>query len=289
MIVTNINFSCTQCGKCCKKTPHVNLYDMLELSDCFVWQTNHNSFISYADNPMDKKQALHFQKFGHTIMVPELDSSLFYYIDFSAIFLPSEEYCSQLENSICKIYGRRPTRCKLSPLNPLIEETEQLKSIQIYKDNVSKNRWKCNFEEGQLIYRDNSIANNFHENLYYQELLNIRDFTDKYLEHLTLQGDSVKNEHLKKIYTATTKKETIVSDILFAIHTALSNGMISISYANKIISNQLNLINNGLEIMNSQKNKIDLQTNREYKNLKIHYENILKNNVFSYNDGLNII
>ena len=33
-----IHFSCEQCGKCCSKAPSMSFYDMLELSEEFIFK-----------------------------------------------------------------------------------------------------------------------------------------------------------------------------------------------------------------------------------------------------------
>lgn len=277
-----IHFSCTQCGKCCEKSPNVSFYEMLELSDRFIFQTAHHTMISYAQKPLDKSLALHYQEIGHTIMMPELDSSLFYFIDFIPIELPSHKQCSQLKNNLCEIYGKRPNICRTNPISPFYDEEDQWKTINFFKEKTASKQWQCSFEQKDpIIYNDGKIQSHILNSLYNQQIINIREITDKYIEFLSLQGDERKTEHFKTLFNAMQKNALVITDVIFMLQAAIYFNIIGQDSANHFIQEQKNLIEKELLVAQELKNKENLQTSRLYKKIIIDYNKVIDTKLFN--------
>ncbi len=274
-----IHFNCHQCGGCCSEAPKVNFYEMLEMQNDFIWQACHNIVISTLESPIDKIKAEQLQTLGHTIVVPEQDLSLFYYIDFQPIDLKNNNRCPKLsKDNTCSIYGRRPTRCRISPFNILDGEHSQFKNILIFQENTQKGLWRCSFNEtDSSIYSIDGFKQSNHRSLFYQETHQIRDFTDKFIDFLELQDQNAKQNHFESLfdYSVNKKFSTIFSDLDFIFHMSIYYNLINELSLNDFISRQINLIDYKL------KNIIDKDTNNQYKTLKEKYSYFLTNDYFS--------
>ena len=274
-----IHFNCHQCGGCCSQAPKVNFYEMLELQNDFIWQACHNIVVSTLEKPIDKIKAEQLQSLGHTIVVPEKDLSLFYYIDFQPIDLKTNNKCPKLlKDNTCSIYGRRPTKCRLSPFNILDGEHSQLNNVLFFKEETKKGLWGCSFKEKDpIIYSEDGFKNNNHRSLFYQETQQIRDFTDKFVDFLEIQDSDSKQKHFESLfdYSVNKKFNAIFSDLDFIFHMSIYYNIISEISLNDFISRQINLIDSNLN------NKIDKDTNNQYKILKEKYSYFLENDYFS--------
>lgn len=269
------HFNCTQCGKCCSKPPHVNFFEMLELSDKFIFQISHNTKISKADNPLPKSICQHYQTIAHTIMLPELDSSMFYFIDFIPIQLNSLNHCEQLDNKLCKIYGSRPNRCRLSPFSSKYDDTEQIKAITLFKESAIKNNWECSFnKEDNLLYKDNDFVLNYTSNLYYQEISNIRTITDKYIEYISANNEESKNNHFKNLFNSVKINKLMVTSVIIMLECALYYSLIDNYTFTNFIKNQISLLNTKLNYFNNNLIENDLEIKTIYENILKEYKNI---------------
>lgn len=285
-----IHFSCEQCGKCCSKAPSMSFYDMLELSEEFIFQTSHQSVISYSKTPLDKHLLMHYQALGHTIMLPEIEASLFYYLDFSPIDYPSYKNCSKLIDNKCSIYGKRPTPCKLSPLNSRFDDTQQWRNLQFFKDKTKKEQWLCNFSNSSpVVFSQEQLYRLEDNRLYFQDVDNIRSFTDIYIEFLKLNEKHIDN-HFKSVFSFLMKNQLMISDLIIPLQVARYNNLISEDYALNFIENQIALIDKEMEAALKFKRKEDRKTSKLYKLQKDEYLKALKNNLFKTNNyDINII
>lgn len=282
-----IRFGCTQCGKCCEKPPRVSFYEMLELADKFIFQTAHHTMISYAQNPLDKELSHHYQLIGHTIMMPELEASLFYFIDFMPIPLLSYKTCPQLKDNLCQIYGERPGSCKLSPFSAFYDSQDQWKTVNFFKENIKSKNWVCSFDEKEpVIFKNGDIYSPSLNALYHQEVMHIREITDKYVEFLSMQEGDRKTEHFKALFDAMQKNALVITDIIFMLQCALFFNLINTKVANEFILKQKNLIEKELAYATTVKNKDNLHTSRLYKRMIEDYNKVISTNYFtqsSYN------
>lgn len=276
---SNINFKCNKCGGCCNQAPKVNFYEMIEMQEDFIWQACHNILISTTNNPIDKTKAEQLHTIGHTIVVPEHELSLFYYIDFQPIETIINNKCPKLsQENMCSIYGRRPTRCRLSPFSILDNEASQIKNINIFKDNVAKSLWNCSFDSKDYpLYSDFGFKQASHKSLFYQEMHQTRDITDKFIDFLELQDENTKQKHFESLfdYSVNKKFNTVFSDLEFIFHMSLYFNLISDFSINEFISKQQSLLNERINLV------IDKETNNKYKLLNERYSYFLNNDYFS--------
>lgn len=284
-----IHFSCTQCGKCCGKAPFMHFYDMLQLSNEFFFQTAHHAVLSNSKNPLEKGLIDHLQVLGHTIVMPEehIESTLFYFIDFMPVTYPSYKACPKLENNLCSIYGKRPSSCKLAPLDAKFDDTQQWRTLNFYKENVDKNEWKCDFSHDQpIVYKNQEIYQTNHNALYFQSVDIIRDITDKYIEFLSIAKNPQDNKHLdahfKAIFKSVVNNNLMISDMIISLQSARYHNLISEEVAVKFIEDQLAFIEKETKPALSFKRKEDLQTTRLYKAQKEAYVKALKQKIFQY-------
>lgn len=276
-----IRFSCTQCGKCCEKPPRVNFYEMLELADKFIFQTAHHTMISYAQNPLEKTLSHHYQLIGHTIMMPELDASLFYFIDFMPIPLLSYKACPQLKDNLCQIYGERPSSCRLTPFSAFYDSQDQWKTVNFFKERVTANNWDCSFEEKDtLIFKNNDIYSPSLNALYHQEVTHIREITDKYVEFLSMQQGDRKNQHFKALFDGLQKNALIITDVILMLQCALTFNLISAEMATNFILKQRSLIEKELQYATNLKDKANLPASRLYKRMVEDYTKIINSKFF---------
>lgn len=277
-----INFECKECGKCCKHPPRMNFYEMLENGKNFIFQAVHNVRISSIKNVMEKNKIEHLQKFSHTIALPELDLSFYYFIDFMPIILQTYKNCPKLENNLCSIYGSRPNRCRISPILFDSPEEEQWKNIQWFEEKSKKEDWKCiiNNERKNVIFDNYQLSTRLFQ-IYENELLSIRDITDKYIHYLSIKSEEEKNQHLKNIFTMSQKNGLIVSDTIQFLQMANYYNIIDEKFGYLWISEQSELIEKELNFAIKLKNKENLQITRFYKKILNHYQKIMKEkNIF---------
>lgn len=280
-----IHFSCHQCGKCCSKSPFLHFYDMLELSDEFFFQTAHHAVISHANNPLSPDLLKHLQVLGHTIVMPEaeIESRLFYFIDFMPVSYPSYKNCSKLENNLCTIYGKRPSACRIAPLDAKFDDSQQWKTVNFYKQNVIAHDWQCSFSETDpIIYKNQQIYQPNHNNLYYQSVDSIRDITDKYIEFLGSADKEYLNNHFKAVFKSLTTESQMISDMITPLQSVRYYNIVSEDLVVNFVENQIKFIEKEMKPALSFKRKEDLQVSRLYKRQKEDYIKALKNNLFKH-------
>lgn len=284
----SISFQCTECGKCCKHPPRMNFYEMLENGKNFIFQSVHNVKISSIYNLIEKNKAEHLQKFSHTIALPEYDLSLYYFIDFMPIILQTYESCPQLKNNLCSIYGSRPNRCRISPILFDSPENEQWKNIQWFSEKIKKEDWKCiiSNEEKNIIIENNQINSQLFR-IYENELLAIRDITDRYVYYISINNEEAKNEHFKNLFYMSKKNGLIVSDTIPFLQMANYYNIIDEKFGYLWIEQQVELIKNELNQSIHLKKKQNLQITRFYKKILEHYQKILnEKNIFQTQNNL---
>lgn len=277
-----VNFSCTKCGKCCEQTPNMSLRDMLELGDEFVFQTAHNVSMSVANNPLEKRQLEYYQMISNSIMMPELEATMFYYVDFAATPLASLSKCSKLNsNNECSIYIKRPNACKLYPLSSKYDDSLQWQVVNFFKSRVDAGDWKCDFSQSSsVLIKDNEIYSPAYRTIYNVEMENIRDMTDKYVAFLQLFGEEKKQNHFKALFNYYKKKQSLYSSIIVSLHCAVFYSMITEEEAEDFINKQINLLKKEITYCREIKDKRNLQVSRLYQSLVENYEKFLSGDKF---------
>lgn len=280
-----IHFACTQCGKCCDKSPLANFYDLFNLADEFVFQTAHHGLLSYNKKREAEELTQFYRMIGHTLVLPELDAVLFYYINFMAVEYP-QETCSKLKDNLCTIYSKRPSSCKLSPINDGFDDTQQWKTINIFKDKVENKDWKCDFSENApILYKNEEIYSLNHNSLYFQSIGSNRDFTDKYVNFIKNGGEKYFQNHFKAVLNTTLSKSQMITDLMIPLTVGLKEHVLDESTVIDFVEKQIILIEKELSKSSFFKIKDNLKISRLYKKQKDDYKNALKNNLFKLDEN----
>ena len=275
-----IHFGCTQCGKCCSQSPLVNFYDLFDLADEFVFQTAHHGFMSYNTNMLEEELTNFYRMIGHSIVLPELDGVLFYYINFMAVEYPNKS-CSKLINNKCSIYNKRPSSCKLSPINDGFDDTQQWRNINLFKKNVIEKQWGCDFSENlPILYKDEQIYSLNHNSLYFQSIGANRDFTDKYVQFIQNGGEKYFQNHFKAVLHSALSKSQMITDLIIPLSIGLKDHLLDEDTVNSFVEKQIILIEKELNNSSFLKIKDNLKVSRLYKKQRDDYKNALKNNLF---------
>ena len=125
-------FACTQCGKCCNRSPEVELSEAAALADVFVfrlmfrlhrWPNSLSDYDASSSNSRDvfyqTKRLLGghaARKSGTKVMRGGRAVDYDQYLFISALSLDTElGACSALSDGRCGIYDRRPFTCRTVP------------------------------------------------------------------------------------------------------------------------------------------------------------------------------
>lgn len=284
-------FDCSQCGKCCFVSPHLNPLEIFDFSDKFVIQMAHHAQFSLEKNPLPKEQIKHLERLGHTISIPEFNKVMFYYVDFATIKYPTVKQCDMLDKNLCSINHNKPLICQLNPISPYYSEQEQEKHFQIWD---SFKFFDCNkVENNTIIWKDNKINHVGNQIRYKQHVENISKFTDlyvQYLNHLSTPNNEILNDHFKTIYKVAEQDQVILGDMIIALHALTYYGIIDQDSAILFIENQIKVIDEKIKFALLRFNKEDRQTTNLLRKQKESYLKALKDNsLFENNNfGVNI-
>lgn len=274
-----IHFSCTQCGKCCVRTPNMSFEDVMQLSSEFIFQTTHNVSISYANKPLEKIQLEYYQMIGHTIVMPDLDASLFYYVNFNVLPLESKTSCEKLVDNKCSIYMDRPNSCRLLPLSNNYDEELQWKAVNFFAKKELN--WDCDFSnDAPVLIKNNYIYHTGYNSVYNIEMQNIRNYTDKYMNFIENFGEERKKKHFLRLFNTLKVNQILMTDMIFSLQVAIFYSIVEIKDANLFMKNQISLLKEKISICLENKDKKDLQVSRLYKKILEDYEKALFNNIF---------
>lgn len=130
-------FACTQCGKCCDRSPELELGEAAGLADQFVFQLLFRRYrwpryvadYQHASVPRDQAQAQFFESkrllkafaahsYAAKFQQEDKVTEQFCYLTISALTLDcGQSACSALNEGRCSIYERRPLACRSVPLH----------------------------------------------------------------------------------------------------------------------------------------------------------------------------
>ncbi len=131
------HFACVQCGRCCNRTPEVELSEAAALADVFVfrlmfrvyWLPKHLRDYRGAHHPNTNASAIFYEKkrllsaFAarkYPVKLSQDSKSVQYtkYLMISALAVDTrQDACSALMAGRCTIYDRRPLSCRSIPLH----------------------------------------------------------------------------------------------------------------------------------------------------------------------------
>lgn len=194
--MTNLNFSCTKCGSCCKTAPQLTTQETMDLSEQFFVQLSHYSILSYEKTPLSKELIEHYSRFCQIFFLPEKQCHLFYFVSLSSINRPSA-YCSQLVNNLCSIENKKPLFCKAAPLNIMMPEEQQIHIFNTqWRPLIDSNIFKCDTSQSaKKLITNNTIVDEQYQNDYYTLLNSIRQLTTFYVNKF-LHDEHKRKEHI---------------------------------------------------------------------------------------------
>ncbi len=287
--MTTEKFECTACGKCCSKTPHFILNEMIDNSDNFIFQLEHHAKISTELNVLPKELIEHYERLGHTIMVPEHISSIYYFLTFTSVEYQGK--CSKLDtNNKCSIYQNRPFFCQIEPINPYLPEGKQEEPIRFFKDKTMAQNWGCNFNDANRKIWENGLISDLNTRAIYNHYIEETSlYTDYYLNFLKTAGNNHLTEHLKVIYEVAKQNSTLLSDMNVALQVAMYYEVISPQQAEIFVKNQIQLIQTRIKEAKIRKNKDDRDITGLIEKQMNEYEKALKANIYKEQDSFSII
>lgn len=169
-------FACTRCGKCCNRSPEVELSEATTLSDVFVFrlmfrlywlpqqvrdyrrggQRQPNSSPVF----FEKKRLLNAfaaRKYSAKAMREGKPVAYTKYLVISALALDTiEAACSALSNNKCGIYDRRPLTCRSVPLH--YSRAAALAAFDL-ETFVGTSGYRCDTgDAAQIILKDGRIV-----------------------------------------------------------------------------------------------------------------------------------
>lgn len=169
-------FACTQCGKCCNRSPEVELSEAAALSDIFVfrlmfrlyWLPAQLSDFAPADERSAKSSAIFYEKkrllsafaarkYSGKIWRDGKRIACTKYLVISALALDtSPGACNALRDKRCGIYDRRPLSCRSVPLH--YSRAEALAEADL-KAFVATSGYRCDTgETAQIVLHSGRIV-----------------------------------------------------------------------------------------------------------------------------------
>lgn len=126
---TTRRFACTQCGKCCNRSPEVELSEAAALADVFVFRLMFRLYSMPAKPGGESGTELFYQKrrllaahaarkYSKKVMRNGKPVERINYLMISAIALDTRRgACAALADGRCGVYERRPLACRAVPFH----------------------------------------------------------------------------------------------------------------------------------------------------------------------------
>jgi Fe-S-cluster containining protein len=170
------HFACTQCGKCCNRSPEVELSEAAGLSDVFVfrlmfrlyWFPDRVSDYRRSGEGQPNRTAVFFEKkrllnafaarkYPTKAMRDNKRIACTKYLLVSALAVDTiDAACSALSDNRCSIHDRRPLTCRSVPLH--YSRAEALAAIDL-ETFVNTSGYQCDTSDAaQIILEDGRIV-----------------------------------------------------------------------------------------------------------------------------------
>jgi Fe-S-cluster containining protein len=164
-------FACTQCGKCCNRSPEVELSEAAALADVFVFRLmfriheRPRAFAGYvASGRSGSAEAFHeskrllnaFAARKGSTKRPHGGKTVEYdqYLMISALTVDTGSgTCSALNENRCSIYERRPLACRTAPLHYARAEASAGTCLEEF---VRTPDYRCNTDENAPVVIEGS-------------------------------------------------------------------------------------------------------------------------------------
>ena len=126
---TTRRFACTQCGRCCNRSPEVEVSEAAALADVFVFRLLFRLYTLPATPERGADSELFYQKkrllaahaarkYPKKVMRDGKQVERVHYLMLSALALDTRRgACAALEDGRCGIYERRPLACRTVPFH----------------------------------------------------------------------------------------------------------------------------------------------------------------------------
>lgn len=169
-------FACTQCGKCCNRSPEVELSEAAELADVFVfrlmfrlyWLPEQVSDYRRGGERQPNSSTVFFEKkrllnafaarkYSAKAMRDGNRVAYTKYLVISALALDTvEAACRALSDNRCSIYDRRPQTCRSVPLHYSRPEAMAASDLASF---VGTSGYRCDTSDAaQVILKDGRIV-----------------------------------------------------------------------------------------------------------------------------------
>lgn len=169
-------FACTQCGKCCNRSPEVELSEAAALSDTFVFRlmfrlywlpgqlSDYRRMVEPTANSssvfFEKKRLLNVfaaRKYSAMALLEGKPVAYTKYLVISALALDTVEgACGALRDKTCGIYGRRPLSCRSVPLHYSRAEALAERDLAAF---VGTSGYRCDTSDSApIILKDGRIV-----------------------------------------------------------------------------------------------------------------------------------
>lgn len=165
-------FACTQCGKCCNRSPELELSEAASLSDIFVfrlmfrlyWLPSQVSDYRRGGDDQPKSSTVFFEKkrllntfaarkYGVKAVRDGKPVAYTKYLLVSALALDTiEGKCSALSDKKCAIYERRPLSCRSVPLHYSRAGANAEADLEAF---VGTSGYRCDTSEAAPIILEN--------------------------------------------------------------------------------------------------------------------------------------
>jgi Fe-S-cluster containining protein len=154
-------FACTLCGKCCNRSPEVELSEAGALADVFVFRLMFRLYslprtFESGRSPSENAEAFYqkkrllaahaARKYSVTIMRDGRRVEHIQYLMISALALDTRSgACAALSDGRCSIYDRRPLGCRTVPFHYSRAEALAERDLDAF---VARPGYKCDTGEG---------------------------------------------------------------------------------------------------------------------------------------------
>jgi Fe-S-cluster containining protein len=170
------HFACTQCGKCCNRSPEVELSEAAGLSDVFVfrlmfrlyWLPDQAGDYRRSGQGQPNRTSVFFEKkrllntfaarkYSAKAMRDGKRIAYTKYLLISALAVETiEAACSALSDSRCSIYDRRPLTCRSVPLHYSRAEARAAFDLETF---VGTSGYRCDTSDAApIILEDGRIV-----------------------------------------------------------------------------------------------------------------------------------
>lgn len=294
MNISEVYFSCTQCGKCCESNFPLTFEEMFKYKDDFIQKLRIqlHLFPAYlASNEYAEVSQL-FRKIYIPISLPDTNFHPIF-ISIQSVQSSYESMCPKLDGNKCSIYDNRPLNCKSLPLEATLPDSLQSKHYVHWILAGGLKKFECNLANIDDIpekNRDNKVQAELFinwnkekqcyefNNTYYTEY---KKEQDELMNHFELKQEILQH-HLT--YTKMKMSELyqfLKKEILVTHVGSIISGMIKKNYCTKqdalaFFQSQVKLIQSEIAKAKARKNKEERVETKFLSEMHVLYNEYIK-------------